>query len=51
MHVWKRSVFVCVHCLCYEIDIYTDISEDQISEEIDQDLNEEEDIRMDEIRD
>ena len=31
--------------------ISTDMSEDQVSEERDPDLNEEEDIRMDEIRD
>ena len=42
------SVF---YCLGYEMDISTDILEDQVSEEIDPDLNEEEDIRMYEIRD
>ena len=37
-------------CLCCEIDISTDMSEDQVSEERDPDLNEEEDIRLDVIR-
>ena len=37
------SVF---YCLCHEIDISTDMSEEQASEEIDPDLNEEEDIIM-----
>ena len=37
------SVF---YCLCYEIYIYTDMLEDQVSEERDLDLNEEEDIRL-----
>ena len=42
------SVF---NCLCYVKDISTDMSEDQVSEERDPDLNEEEDIIMDGIRD
>ena len=42
------SVF---YCLCYEMDVSTDMSEDQVSEERDMDLNEEEDIIMDESRD
>ena len=42
------SVF---YCLCYEMGVSTDISEDRVSEERDPDLNEEEDIRMDELRD
>ena len=41
------SVF---YCLCYAKDISTDMSEDQVTEEIDPDLNEEEDIRLDAIR-
>ena len=40
------SVF---YCLCYDTDIYTDISEDQVAEERDLDLNEKEDIRFDKI--
>ena len=38
------------YCLCYEIDISTDMLEDQVAEEKHPDLNEEEDIRLDEIR-
>ena len=41
------SVF---YCLCYEMDISTDMSEEQVLVEIDPDLNEEEDIRMDNSR-
>ena len=41
------SVF---YCLCYEIDISTDMSEEQVTEERDPDLNEEEDIIMDDSR-
>ena len=40
------SVF---YCLCYEMDISTDISDDQVTEERYPDLNEEEDIKLDEI--
>ena len=49
MHVWKRCVFSVFYCLCYVTDISTDMSEDQVAEEIDPDLNEEEDIRLDAI--
>ena len=38
------------YCLFYVKDISMDILEEQVSEEIDQDLNEEEDIRMDDSR-
>ena len=41
------SVF---YCLCYDTNISTDMSEDQVAEERDPDLNEEEDIRLDDIR-
>ena len=41
------SVF---YCLCYAKDRYTDMSEDQVAEERDMDLNEEEDVRLDTIR-
>ena len=41
------SVF---YCLCCVKDISTDMSEDQVAEERDPDLNEEEDIRLDTIR-
>ena len=37
------------YCLCYDTDIYKDMSEDHVAEERDMDLNEEEDIRLDEI--
>ena len=37
-------------CLCYVKDISTDMSEDQVAEERDPDLNQEEDIRLDAIR-
>ena len=37
------------YCLCYVTDISTDMSEDQVAEERDPDLNEEEDIRLDAI--
>ena len=39
-----------LYCLCYDTNIYTDMSEDQVTEERDPDLNEEEDIMLDEIR-
>ena len=35
------------YCLCYGMDVSTDMSEDQVWEERDPYLNEEEDIRMD----
>ena len=38
------------YCLCYVKDISTYMSEDQVAEERDPDLNEEEDIRLDIIR-
>ena len=37
-------------CLRYDTDISTDISEDQVAEERDPDLNEEKDIRLYDIR-
>ena len=45
--VMYLSVF---YCLCYDTDISTDISEEQVAEEIDPDLNEEEDVRLDSIK-
>ena len=39
------------YCLCYEMDISTDMLEEHVLEERDMHLNEEEDIRIDEIRD
>ena len=41
------SVF---YCLCYKMYVSTDMSEEQVLEERDTDMNEEEDIRMYEIR-
>ena len=38
------------YCLCYDMDISTDMSEDQVLEERDPYLNEGEDIRLDKIR-
>ena len=46
----KVMYFSVFYCLCYDTDISTDMSEDQVAEERDPDLNEEEDIRLDEIR-
>ena len=42
--------FSVFYCLCYDTDIYTDMSKEQVAEERDPDLNEEEDIRLDGIR-
>ena len=42
--------FSVFYCLCYDKDISTDMTEDQVAEERDPDLNEEEDIRLDAIR-
>ena len=50
MHVCKSYTFSVFYCLCYVTDISTDISEEQVAEDIDMDLNEEEDIRLNEIR-
>ena len=46
----KVMYFYLYYCLCYAKDISTDMSEDQVAEERDPDLNEEEDIRLDAIR-
>ena len=46
----KGMYLYVFYCLCYVKDISTDMSEDQVVEERDPDLNEEEDIRLDEIR-
>ena len=49
--MFGKSMYLYVfYCLCYAKDISTDMSEDQVTEEIDPDLNEEEDIRLDVIR-
>ena len=50
--MFGKGVYLYVfYCFCSEMDVYTDMSEYQVSEERDQDLNEEEDIIMDGIRD
>ena len=46
----KGVYFFIFYCLCYDTDISTDYSEEQVVEERDPDLNEMEDIRFDEIR-
>ena len=46
--MFGKGIYLFVfYCLCYEMDVSTDISEDQVLEERDPDLNEEEDIIMD----
>ena len=50
--IFGKGIYLSVfYCLCYEMDISTDILEGQVSEERDLNLNKEEDIRMDEIMD
>ena len=46
----KGMCLYVFYCLCCVKDVSTDISEDQVSEEKDPELNEDEDIRMDAIR-
>ena len=46
----KVMYLTVFYCLCYYTDISTDMSEDQVAEERNPDLNAEEDIRLDEIR-
>ena len=50
MHFWKRCVLSVFYFLCYVVDISIDVLEEQLAEERDPDRNEEEDIRLDEIR-
>ena len=46
-----KDVYLSVfYCLCYDMDIYIDMSNNQVAEERDPDLNKEEDIILDEIR-
>ena len=46
-----KGVYLSVfYCLCYVTDRSTDILEEQVAEERDPELNEEEDIRLDEMR-
>ena len=46
----KGMYLYVFYCLCYDTDISTYMLEDQVTEEIDPDLNDKEDIRLDEIR-
>ena len=46
----KGMYLYLFYCLCYDTDISTDMSEDQVAEERDPDLNEKEDIKLDEMR-
>ena len=49
--MFGKGIYLSVfYCLCYEMGISTDMSEDQVSEDRYPDLNKQEDIRMDEIR-
>ena len=48
--VFGKGVYLSMfYCLCYAKDRSTDMSEDQVAEERDPELNEEEDIRLDAI--
>ena len=46
----KGMYLYVFYCLCYDTDISTYMSEEQVAEERDPDLNEKGDIRLDEIR-
>ena len=49
--MFLKGVYLSVfYCLCCDTDIYTDLSEYQVVEERDPDLNEMEENRFDEIR-
>ena len=49
--IFGKCMYLSVfYCLCYVKDISTDTLEDQVAEERDPDLNKEEDIRLDAIR-
>ena len=49
--MFVKGIYLSVfYCLCYDTDISTDISEEQVVEERDPDLNEMEDIRFDGIQ-
>ena len=48
--MFVKGIYLSVfYCLCYDMDIFTDMLEDQEAEERDPELNEKEDIRLDEI--
>ena len=46
----KGMYLYVLYCVCYVEDISTDMSEEQVLEERDTDLNEEEDTRMEDSR-
>ena len=48
--MFLKGMYFSVFFIFYDTDISTDISEDQVVEERDSDLNEKEDIILDEIR-
>ena len=49
--IFVKGMYLSVfYCLCYDTDISTDISEEQVVEERDPDLNEMEDIGFEKIR-
>ena len=49
--IFVKGMYLSVfYCLCYDTNRSTYISEDQVVEEIDPDLNKKEDIRFDDIR-
>ena len=49
--MFGEGVYLSVfYCLCYVKDVSTDMLEEQVAEERDPDLNEEENIRLDAIR-
>ena len=51
LFMFRRCKYLSVfYCLCYVKDISTDMSEEQVSEERDPDLNEDEDIRTEDSR-
>ena len=45
----KGMYLPVLYCLCYDTDITTDYSQEQVVEQINPDLNEMEDIRFDKI--
>ena len=49
--MFVKGMYLSVYyCLCYDTNISTDMSEYQVAEERDPDLNEKEDIKLNEIR-
>ena len=49
--MFGRGMYLSVfYCLCYVKEMSTDLLEEWVSEERDPDLNEEEGIKMDEVR-